>query len=636
MERVDLSETRMGMNYPKWQELEEKFMLHRTKSKRDKENDAKGKDNYQSIDVSFSYTLMMTAHAYYVNTFLARPVVFPIDSVNGEGAIKEQIVESLLQYQVRKGNILPALMVWFLDVSRYGVGIVCDYWTEEFKTKTTIIEEPEMVDGVPTGKQRTGTQTERIPGYKGNKVFNVLPYDFLPDPRVPMMKVQEGEFVGRRVTVSWNEFLRRYATGEYINKEQAYKLQGRGAKKNNRSTAMSENTVSDITYETDSPKGIKNSELYCVEMVIEIIPKDWGMINGSDYPEKWVFTVANRELIIGARPLGRRDDIFPFHVLEQEIDGYFHNSRGLLEINQDMNDTLSWLLNSHMYNKEQAIYNQFVYDPSKVVQKDLLRREPGKMVRLKPTAYGTDVRAAISQLPVNDVTMQNYQDTQVIERMMQRTVGINDDVAGTSQGSSRRSATEFRGTTQFSADRLADSVIYFSVTGFQSLARSLVSTSLDNYTDEMTVKIAGDNIPTKLDLQTGQFTLENGAVTFTPEDIAGEYDLVPTDGTAPIDRGMQSQMYLQYMQQALAIPGFAEEYRLPSLMRFIMKNAGLTGIDRFKIRTLSDDELLAIIKEDKLNGNRQANPQAGGTQGGGGGNAGVAQLPAPQGPGPVL
>src|SRR5690606_39153717 len=143
--------------------------------------------------------------------------------------------------------------------------------------------------------------------------------------------------------------------------------------------------------------------------------------------------------------------------------------------------------NTHMYNKRQVINNQFVVDPHRVVVKDLQTTTPGKIIRLKPHAYGTDVRTAISQLPVQDVTSQNYGDAQVVEQQMQRALGINDDITGRSSPTSRRSATEFRGTTSQSANRLANMAYWFSVTGWRSLAKCLIGSTQEMYTTEMKV-----------------------------------------------------------------------------------------------------------------------------------------------------
>lgn len=607
IERITLSENSMSSNYDKWRDLEKRFLMHRPTNSKDAKAKAKtgmGEDEYKSIDVSFSYALLMTAHAYYVNTFVNKPLMFPIEGLNGEGAMKESAVESLLQYQVRVGKFTPNIMVWLLDSARYGVGFLGDYWTEEYKTKAEVVTEEEKIDGIETGKSVTRINRQKTSGYKGNKLFNILPFDALPDPRVPLINLQQGEFFGRKVKISWNEFVTRAENGEYINKEAARGLLGTGKSKGDQNRFSHKNAEilgEDVTKTPDDRN--KVGMLDAIELVVDVIPSEWGLSKSVNLPEKWVFTIVDKTLLIGVRPLGRLDDMFPFHVLEQEIDGYFQKSRGLLELTAEMNDVLSWLFNSHMYNKEQSIYNQFIYDPSLVVEKDLTRRAAGKLVRLKPTAYGRDVRSVVSQLPVNDVTQSNYADTGVVEKMMQRTVGINDDVAGSSSASSRRSATEFRGTTSFSADRLATTVTYFSATGFNSLARSLISTSLSNYTDEVKVKIAGDTIPTVTDQQ-GAIRVDGDAFIMSPEDLVGEYDIMPLDGTKEIDRGMESQLYMQFMQTAMSIPGFAEQYRIPDLFAFIGKKWGLKGLDRFKFNVLSDDVLLSLVEQERLNGNQ--------------------------------
>jgi hypothetical protein len=55
-----------------------------------------------------------------------------------------------------------------------------------------------------------------------------------------------------------------------------------------------------------------------LEFAWELIPADWGLGSGK-VPEKWVFTVGNDAVIIGAQPLGYYHNKFPFQVLEYEI-----------------------------------------------------------------------------------------------------------------------------------------------------------------------------------------------------------------------------------------------------------------------------------------------------------------------------
>jgi hypothetical protein len=331
-------------------------------------------------------------------------------------------------------------------------------------------------------------------------------------------------------------------------------------------------------------------------MYVRLVPKDWGL-GESDYPEIWVFMVANNKVIIYAEPANTLEDKFPIHAQECEVDGYMNKSRGILEVAAPMNDILTWLFDSHMYNKRQVMNNQFVGDPSAIVMKDVERKDPGKFIRLRPTAYGRDVRSIISQLPVTDVTMQNLQDVQIVERNMQRIVGINDDVAGQSAPSSRRSATEFRGTSSFASNRLANLAYSISVGGFRSLAKSLFVSSQQLYDIPMKVKVAGDNIK---GMQ---------SITVNPEDIAGQFDVVPVDGTLPIDRMGQAQFWMQIMSMVATNPMLAAEYRLGDIFSYTARLAGLKGIDKMKMRVLNDDQILALLLAQQQGGGANVQPQ---------------------------
>lgn len=605
MDRVKLSEQAMSNHFDRWRMTEKYYMLYKQKNKVDYEavqKFAEGETEYTSVVMPYSYAMLLTAHTYMANVFLNRPAVFQVEGVNGDGVNKEMAMEAMLQYQVKQGEMDVPMFIWLLDVLRYGVGFSGNYWCNEVIPQSYIVEEPEIIDGVETGKVAKVLKYRLKDGYKGNKMFNILPYDALPDPRVPYSKLQEGEFFGRKFRVSWNELVRREADGIYFNVDQCRNLVGSN-KTNERHFSMGDD--SNIQNTTTNPKGLKTGEVNAIEMIIEIIPEEWGLSEGK-YPEKWVFTIVEKKIIVGCQPLGYLHNRFPYHVLEAEVDGYKQESRGLLEVAKPMNDILTWLFDTHMYNKRQVINNQFVVDPSRIVMKDVENKNAGKVMRLKPTAYGQDVRSIIHQLPVTDVTMQNYSDSQVVEQQMQRTLGINDDITGRSAPTSRRSATEFRGTTSQSANRLANMAYYFSITGWRSLAKCLISSTQQMYTVEMKVKVAGDNI--------------KGAesITVNPDDIAGSFDIVPIDGTMPIDRMAQAQFWMQVIQFTAADPELQMQYRRADIFSYMARLAGLKGIDKFKMQVISDEELTALLKQQLVAGitnGQQGVPTSGGAVG---------------------
>jgi hypothetical protein len=62
------------------------------------------------------------------------------------------------------------------------------------------VEEPVTFMGIEFGNTKTVKKEEILKGYMGNKLFNVRPYDFYPDPRVPIWQFQEGEFCIRETS----------------------------------------------------------------------------------------------------------------------------------------------------------------------------------------------------------------------------------------------------------------------------------------------------------------------------------------------------------------------------------------------------------------------------------------------------
>lgn len=589
LDRVTLSENEMSNNFDRYRKAEQKYLLYKKKTKQDQAADDQrkaGKDEFTTIVVPASYALLLTAHTYWCSVFLQRAPIFQYDGRHGEGQNKTRAMESMIQYQVRVGKMVPDFYVWLLDVGRYGVGILGNYWAEEYVIQNEIAEVEVTEAGVPTGKFEKAFQRKKVPGYKGNKVYNILPYDFLPDPRVAMSKLQDGEFCGRKTNISWNDLVKGKADGKYFNTDKVkgiYATQDTTAQRFMADDGMQP----DVTGMTLTPKGGKQHFVDIIEMTIELVPKDWGL-GSSEYPEKWVFTVAGRKVIIGAQPLGMLHDKFPFHVLEAEVDGYKQASRSILEVSDPLNDVLSWLFNSHMHNKRAMLNDKLIYDPSKVVVKDINDPRPGSRIRLKPSAYGTDARMAVHQLQTHDSTMQNLQDTGVVSSLMQRMLGISDDLAGQASPSSRRSATEFRGTTGFSANRLQNMANYFSVTGWDSLSECLVKSTQQLYDGEMTVKVAGDTVA----------GVEN--VTVSPEDIAGFFDFIPADGTLPVDRMEQAQFLQQAIMGAMQIPGLASQYRLGDMFEEASRLAGIKNIGKFKIEVVDDAVVAQMIDAEKL------------------------------------
>lgn len=617
------SRNKISDRYLAWNKAEDQFQAYiperEADAKRRTQRDS-GMPNYTTIEIPYSYAQLLAAHTYWTSVFLARDPVFQFEGRHGATEDSINAVEAIMDYQLMVGQMLVPLYIWLMDVGKYGQGIVGSYWEEEKANVTRIVEVPKTFLGMPVpGTKQKLRQTQNIDGYKGNKLYNVRPYDFFPDPRVPMSQFQRGEFCSRYLEVGWNHMVRREADGIYFNLENARQtkpvgwMRDRGSPRlniPNQDNAVSPQGDSGTPGDMDINK-LDYTEL--LEMHIELVPDTWGL-GTSKLPEKWVFTVANDAVVVSAQPLGLLHNQFPFNIMEYEVEGYGLFKRGMSEMVKPLNDVMTWLFNSHFYNVRKVMNDQFVVDPSRIVMKDASDPAPGKLIRLKPAAYGTDPRLALAQLQVVDVTQNHIRDIGVVADIIQRMTGVNDQIMGMLNQGGRKSATEVRTSSTFGINRLKTNAEYFSAQGWAPLAQMMLQNTQQFMTGENQYKVAGDLMGRA-----------QAFATVRPEDIMGFFDFVPVDGTMPVDRMAQAALWQQMLGGMRQFPQLMMEYDIPAIFSWVAQLAGIRNVDRFKIVVTPDQQLQSRVQAGNVvpikggGGGSRGNPTGGRTTSSAGG-----------------
>jgi hypothetical protein len=266
---------------------------------------------------------------------------------------------------------------------------------------------------------------------------------------------------------------------------------------------------------------------------------------------------------------------FPFSIAEPEVEGYAAESRGIPEIVAPLQNTMDWLVNSHFYNVRAALNNQFIVDPSKLVLKDVEAGEPGFIWRLRPEAFGTDIRSIFTQVPVTDVTRTNMQDLQQMFGLGERTLGINDQIMGVLNTGGRKTATEVRTAAGFGTNRLKTNTEYMSAMAFSHHSQKLVQNSQQFYDAQMKLKIVGD-----LAMGAGP-----GFIQVSPDIIMGFFNFVTVDGTLPVDRTAQANLWKDMMSNLRMMPPqVAMGFDWVKIFTWVGSLAGLKNINQFKIQ----------------------------------------------------
>lgn len=547
-----------------------------------------GKPQYTTIEVPYSYATMLTAHTYLTSVFLARNPILQVQGRHGESQMAEMGMEALLGYQLEVGGAIPALYVWLLDPCKYGHGVLGHYWDDEIISSTVTVEEPEYFLGLPIpGKMKKVTKTVETRGYSGARHFNVRPQDFITDPSLPLYRFQEGEFCIRFDRLSWNRVLEREQNGIYFNVAVAKGLPASGNSDRDMGSSQSVLPDSNSFFSVRREEGKAPSHIDIHEFYFELVPSEWGL-GSSKRPERWVFVIAGKKTIISAQPMGLLHNKWPFDVLEYEIGGYELFNRSLLEITEPMNNVLTWLFNSHFFNVRKALNDQFLVDPSMVEMRDLEDPNPGRLVRLKPAAYGRGLEMAVKQFPTVDVTRSHINDTQMVSDLIQRVSGVTDNIMGMVNQGGRKTATEVRTSTSFGMNRLKTTVEWMSACGFSPWATKLIQLTQQMYDQDRKYRVMGDLA------QWGErFTQVN------PEAIRGFYDFVPVDGSMPVDRFAQANLWQQIMGGMQQMPQVAQAYDLPKIFAYVAQLAGLKNINQFRVNVVPD----AVALQNAQSGN---------------------------------
>lgn len=549
-------------------------------ARRRSQRESTGVPSYTTIQVPYTYSLLMSAHTYWTSVFFARSPIHQFTGRHGEGEMQVQAMEALIGYQVDVGRFTVPYMVWLYDMGKYAIGILGQYWDRKK------IHYGELVELEENGLTSLYQVTKEIEGYVGNCVYNVSPWDFVHDPRVAAKHFQKGEFCAVRTRLTWNDIIKRRDAG-YFNKNVDF-LATHTVNKSatDGSSALERPDFTNVFWDEERTDGSRvKHPAQCVfwEVYVELIPNEWGL-GTSTFPQKWCFTITeDYAIIVGASPLGLAHGEFPFDVGECEVEGYGLYTRGIPEIMETTQNTIDWLLNVHFYNVRAALNNQFIVDPSKLVVKDVQNSGPGWIWRLRPEAYGTDIRSMFHQVQVQDVTKAHMGDIQSMFGIGERILGVNDQIMGAlNSGGGRKTATEVRATTGFGVNRLKTVTEWMSAMAFQPHAQKLVQTSQQMYDATQKMRRVGS-----LAMDAGE-----GFVNVDPQTIAGQFDVVPVDGTLPIDRMAQANLWKEIMVGSQRMPPqVIAGYDWGRIFAWTAQIAGLKNINNFKVQVVPDAQL---------------------------------------------
>lgn len=590
LDRFRRSERYMSQFHPRWNVSEKKHQAYIALKDWEKElkamNDKGESPHAVNLVVPYNFATTSAINTYLIHTFCGRSPILQVSSNRKEGAQASEKMEILLQYQLDRSRFIKHFYQFVNDSMMYGVGILRTQWKVQKAIRTVWRDKPNIVQGVNLGVEKTRTR-ENVIAYEGNEIASIDPFMFYPDPSVPMTEVaRRGEFTfwldfqGKHKLLSWQ----KNGDIKYVDKAPSLPVKdssfGQGGSDNSARGLLSRGTSGSGKWADLDGRG--NDVYEVIQGSVEIIPRQLGL-GDENYPVKYVFMILNRGQIVQAAPLECDHDMHPVAVTEPFTMGYGFGQPGLADYLNPIQDTLSWFINSHIENVRSVLNNMLVVDPSKIEMQDLKQPGPGKIIRLKRAAYGSDITSAVRQLQVGDVTQNHVRDFELFMRIADGISSINDNRRGLQDSGGRKTATEVRTSAEAGSSRLA------------ALARIISAQAIVDMAEQMslnTQQFMSDTYYTRLLGEDGK----EAHIAISPEMIVGDFTYPIHDGTLPIDRVAMVDVWKEIFMSVAGNPNLASRFDLVSIFEYVAQLGGAKNIKKFMLDPQSEEAIQTQVQ----------------------------------------
>ena len=628
--QLEASEREMSRFWYRWQVNELKVQAYITLP--DWENELKRLKNEKGappaalrLVVPFAYAAHSTAVTFLMSAFASRRPLFPISTYKDEEMELARRMETNIQYQNDHIGMVKVLWQFFSDILLYGVGPMGTAWKED-KAVRTVRNMITKTDSPGRPYKASDRSRKVVTTYEGNDVWNIDPYLFFPDPRCPMADCNvDGDYYFFRNFVSRNELKKGEAKGDFKYTEKitaGLPSQGLvGVPGSNRSLISQGDPFPGSEMQSRYTTQHLDQFVQLDEGPVTIVPKDLGL-GTSEQPQVYYFTVANKNQIIQATRLDNDHDKLPLVVSEPTGFGHGFGQPAMMDYVTPIQDLLSWLVNSHIENVRLAINNMFVVDPMAIEMQDLKRPGPGKVIRLKQSRSGQDVKQAIYQLSVNDVTRGNVGDVQMMMGLGNMLLGFTDLMGNANQGGDRKTATEVRNDSQLALSRLNTLATVISAQAIIPLSEQMVLNTIQYQSEEFMIKILG---------------AEGARLLLAPHHEVGDFSFPSYDGILPPDKIALFQIWRELTQAASQSEILSQTHDIGKMFEHTAELGGARNIEEFRRQGAPPEGVLQITPTE--DGEVQDQAQAGNlvpVQPQAAANPAAAGLPAPPGVGQAV
>lgn len=574
MQRAFRAHDALSDRHEIWEKILKNLTVYIEKDSYEKQVKQKDSRKPVSLVIPTSYALRETLMTNLTGNFLSSPPYFRYQGRGPEDTVGAILLEMAIGNQSIKQNHALSLMTQWSDAITYGFGVIVPEWRVDRGRRSVMVSEISDMD--PDGIFDRRMNEDSIL-FEGHKLCNVNPYRYLPDPTVPIHDPNAGEYVGFIRRTNMISLVRGEDNDEYFNVKYLKHYIGReGA------------GISYLYDDTESaerhgpkPKPYDQGEsrpIDVISMYIDLIPEEWG-IGKKDIPEKWRFDVAADGILINAGPLNLNHNKFPVSVCAPDSDGYAGAPLSKMEVVNGLQESLSWLWNSHITNIRKSLNNMLIIDPKVINAKSLANPEAGLLGFTRQSVWGkARIADYIHQLKVEDVTRGNVADMAVVQGMIERAVTSDQMMGVLPSRGERISANEAQGARLAGLSRLEYMAMTIAFQSLHGLADMLASQTQQFISEDVYQKAIGRWGEALID----EFGIQNidPNVLIHPADIMVEYDIEPADPVS--GNGEFVSESVQLFQIIASNPMLSQKFDMVRILKSIARKMGFKNLKDFE------------------------------------------------------
>ena len=584
LSRARGSERVMKRRHKKWDKIDETLTAFIPIDELEDKKKKKDERVPISIVVPESYATLETFLTYDMGVFGGDPM-FQYDGSGPEDLLGGMMMEMLIANQTRRKKALLTLMSQFRDAHAYGFGVVTVAW-EVLAGKRTKFVPITDIDPITGREVAIGFDREIIDTiqYEGNVLDSIDPRKYLPDPTVKIDSPQDGEYVmWIENAVDYMSLRRREAQpgSDLFNVKYLEHLIRRSSIYSDTNASREADNTTFSIQQTKNTGG--SHPIDVLWGYIDLIPRDWK-IGTSEEPEKWMFGVANDEVIVALHPMNLHHNMFPLAVAAPDAGGHELVPTSRLETMYGLQEIINFKMNTHIMETLNFLQNKLVVDPKLAHLPDVMSHS--NVIRLRKPAWGRGVAGAVEQLKLKDVTINYISDIVGLQHLSRSGTGAVDALQGIQRTSGERITKDESGATRGAAlSRLQKSAKMMSMQSMEPIALMYAYHTQQFMSDETFVKTAGR----WQQVLAEEFGITDRSVLVSPLELDIDFDIMVADGSSIT--GESAQDWVQWFTAIAAQPEVRVDLEMTNIALHIARVMGMKTAHEFRKRPVQVEQV---------------------------------------------